>query len=386
MAHKYLYFEVFICYDHLMRYAWQQKDWTKFQFDLSEIEASLFAFTQESGITNGFLEGLPDGLQEEAVTDLMILEALKTSEIEGEYFSREDVMSSVKNRLSLSSKPLKVSNHGAQGVADLMIKVRGTFQEQLTDTILFEWHKLLLAADRYIVPGQWRTGDEPMQVVSGRIDRPTVHFEAPPSARVPAEMADFIKWFNVTSPNGESPIVHPVVRSGIAHLYFETIHPFEDGNGRIGRAIAEKVISQGLGSPALITLSSTIEAKKKDYYAALESAQLSNEITSWLIYFAETALEAQRYAKDQIHFILLKTKFFDRYQDQFNERQMKVIRRMFESGSAGFEGGMSAHKYIAITKTSKATASRDLQRLANMNALTKTGGGHSTRYHLNLKT
>ena len=375
-----------MCYDRLMNYAWQQENWTKFQFDLSKIEAALLAFTQESGMTNGIIEGLPDGLQEEAITDLMISEALKTSEIEGEYFSRKDVMSSVKNRLSLTKAPLKLSNRGAQGIADLMIKVRGTFHQPLTENMLFEWHTMLLATDRNITPGQWRTGDDPMQVVSGRLDEPTIHFEAPPSSIIPNEMTNFIKWFNDTAPQGATPIIHPVLRSGIAHLYFETIHPFEDGNGRIGRAIAEKAISQGLGSPALITLSSTIEAKKKDYYAALESAQGSNEITPWLIYFSETTLEAQRYAKEQIRFILLKVKFFDRYRDLINERQNKVLKRMFESGIDGFEGGMSTHKYIAITKASKATATRDLQQLAKVEALSKTGGGHSTRYHLYLKS
>lgn len=373
-----------MCYDRLMRYAWELEDWPNFHFDFGKIEASLFAFTQESGMANGLLEGLSGDLQDEAVTELMISEALKTSEIEGEYFSRKDVMSSVKNCLSLSKTPLKVSNRGAQGVAELMMKVRGAFDDPLSEEMLFEWHRLLLAADRDIDPGQWRTGVEPMQVISGKIGHPTVHFEAPPSERVPEEMTNFIKWFNKTSPTGAEPILHPVVRSGIAHLYFETIHPFEDGNGRIGRAIAEKALSQGLGRPALITLSSTIEAKKKDYYAALESAQTSNEITPWLKYFSETALEAQRYAKDQIHFILLKAKFFDRYRGHLNERQSKVIKRMFEAGSAGFEGGMSTHKYTAMTKASKATATRDLQQLTEMGAVVKTGGGHSTRYHLEL--
>ena len=369
-----------------MKYAWEQENWTVFQFDLSKIEASLFDFTEESGMASGLLEALSDGLRDEAVTDLMISEALKTSEIEGEYFSREDVMSSVKNRLSLTKFPLKVTNRGAQGITDLLIKVRKTFNEPLSEGMLFEWHNLLLEADRYIEPGKWRTGEEPMQVVSGRVDRPTVHFEAPPSDRVPEEMRKFIQWFNNTSRTGAAPILHPVVRSGIAHLYFETIHPFEDGNGRIGRALAEKAISQGLGRPALITLSSMIEAKKKDYYAALELAQLGNEITPWLSYFSETTLEAQRYAKEQIHFIVIKAKFFDCYRSRFNERQSKVIKRMFEAGPTGFDGGMSARKYIAMTKTSNATATRDLQQLQEMGAVVKTGGGHSTRYHLNFSS
>ena len=365
-----------------MDYAWQKKDWTQFHFDLTGIEASLLAFSQEAGTTGGLLEGLSDGLRNEAVLDLLISEAIKTSEIEGEYFSREDVMSSIKNRLSLAIPPLKVSKRGARGVAELMVKVREEFARPLTKELLFEWHSLLMAEDRYITPGQWRTGEEPMQVVSGRIDRPTVHFEAPPSSRVAIEMKNYIDWFNESSPQGQKPVLHPVVRSGIAHLYFETIHPFEDGNGRIGRAIAEKAISQCLGRPALITLSSTIEAHKKDYYDALESAQHSNEITGWLNYFAKTALEAQRYAKNQIRFILIQSKFFDRYRDQFNGRQAKVVKKMFAVGLQGFEGGMSPKKYAHMTKASKATATRDLQQLVSMGALVKTGGGHSTRYHL----
>lgn len=368
-----------------MRYAWQQDDWPRFTFHLGEIEGSLLAFVQEAGTTSGLLEGLNDELREEAVIDLMISEAMKTSEIEGEMFSREDVLSSVKNRLSLINPPLKVSNQGAQGVADLIVKVRESFPQPLSEETLFEWHTLLMANDRFVSPGQWRTGTDPMQVVSGRIDKPKVHFEAPPSSQVATEMTDFIDWFNETAPDGKSPITHPVIRAGIAHLYFETIHPFEDGNGRIGRALAEKALSQGLRSPALVMLSSTIEAHRQDYYNALETAQRDNEITAWLSYFSKTVLESQRYAKEQIRFVLLQTKFFDRFRDQLNDRQLKAIKRMFEAGPKGFEGGMNPKKYISLTKTSKATATRDLQQLLSMGAFKKEGGGHSTRYHLELE-
>ena len=372
-----------------MEYSWQLEDWPQFRFDLSAIESPLLAFLREAGTTSGLLEGLNDGLREEALIDFMIAEAIKTSEIEGEFFSREDVLSSVKNRLSLVHPPLKVSNRGAQGVADLVIKVRETFSEPLSEGTLFEWHRLLMAGDRWITPGQWRTSTEPMQVVSGRLDQPTIHFEAPPSSQIPAEMNRFLQWFNDTNPNAsdsESPIAHPVVRAGIAHLYFETIHPFEDGNGRIGRALAEKALSQGLGSPALVMLSSTIEARRKDYYQALGKGQRSNEITPWLTYFAETALEAQRYAKEEIRFVLLQAKFFDRYREQLNDRQRKVMKRMFAAGSKGFEGGMNTKKYLALTQVSKATATRDLQQLSTIGALKKEGGGHSTRYQLNLES
>lgn len=175
-------------------------------------------------MAKGLLEGLPDRLKDEAITDLMVSEALKTSEIECEYFSREDVVSSVKNRLSLDGKPLRPVHRGAQGVADLLLSVGGSFADPVGETMLLEWHRLLLAADSHFTPGEWRTGSEPMQMVSGRIDRPIVHFEAPLSSQVPREMTAFIRWFNDSGPQGLSPILHPVIRAGIAHLYFETIH------------------------------------------------------------------------------------------------------------------------------------------------------------------
>jgi Fic family protein len=176
------------------------------------------------------------------------------------------------------------------------------------------------------------------------------------------------------------------VRSAIAHLYFETIHPFEDGNGRIGRAIAEKALSQTIGRPVMLSLSRAIEADKNAYYTALETAQRSNEITPWVTYFIRRTLDAQMEAESQIEFTLKKTKFFDRYKGQLNERQVKVVRRMLEEGPKGFEGGMNARKYMGITKTSKATATRDLQQLLETGAFKLAGkaGGRSTGYQVNL--
>jgi Fic family protein len=221
-----------------------------------------------------------------------------------------------------------------------------------------------------------------MQVVSGRIDRPTVHFEAPPSDRLPAEMARFLRWFNDTAPGEPSSIPHAPVRSALAHLYFETLHPFEDGNGRIGRALAEKALSQGLGRPALLSLSRAIEARRREYYEALQSAQRSNETTAWVRWFAGIVLEAQQDAENRIRFVLRKSRFFQRYERDLNERQLKAVRRMFEAGPEGFVGGMNARKYTALTGASKATATRDLQHLAQLGALVPTGGGRSTRYEL----
>ncbi len=219
-----------------------------------------------------------------------------------------------------------------------------------------------------------------MQVVSGRIDKPTVHFEAPPSDTVPGEMTRYIEWFNRTAPGGETPITHAPVRSAIAHLYFESIHPFEDGNGRIGRAISEKALSQGLGRPVVLSLSRTIEAGRNAYYDALKASQGNNEITGWITWFVGIVLRAQLDAEAQILFVLKKSKFFQRFEGQLNGRQLKVLHRMFEAGPEGFQGGMNARKYVALTGASKATATRDLQHLAQIGALVPIGGGRSTRY------
>lgn len=314
----------------------------------------------------------------------MVSEALKTSEIEGEYLSRKDVMSSIKNNLGLNAHPERVKDKSAEGIGELMIDVRNTWKEKLTKEKLFSWHTMVLKDAKKINTGAWRKHKEPMQVISGRVGKLKVHYEAPPSTRVPKEMDQFIDWFNETAPGGKKEIKKAPVRSAIAHMYFESIHPFEDGNGRIGRAIAEKALSQGIGRPVILSLSKTIEGDKKLYYGALEKAQRSNEITDWINYFVKAILSAQTEAEQQINFILKKAKFFDRYKDQFNSRQHAVIRRMFEEGFEGFEGGMNAGKYMSIAKTSKATATRDLQDLTEKGAITGFGGGRSTRYRLNL--
>jgi len=221
-----------------------------------------------------------------------------------------------------------------------------------------------------------------MQIVSGSIGKEKIHFQAPPSQQVSEEMRQFISWFNATAPDESKTISSAPVRAAIAHLYFESIHPFEDGNGRIGRAIAEKTLSQTLGRPVMMSLSRTIEADRKNYYAALEQAQTSNEITAWISYFVEVALKAQRESRQLIDFTLQKTRFFDRHKTQLNERQTRVIQKMLEAGQGGFEGGMSAKKYMSITKTSKATATRDLQMLSELGVFKAEGGGRSVRYGL----
>lgn len=245
---------------------------------------------------------------------------------------------------------------------------------------------MLFPEPKDIRVGTWRAHEEPMQVVSGAMGREKVHFEAPPSATVPDEMARFIQWFNESAPGGPKEIKKATVRSAIAHLYFETIHPFEDGNGRIGRAIAEKALSQGIGRPVLLSLSRTIESNKKRYYDALSQGQQSNEISAWINYFVKTVLAAHTEAEEQIEFTLKKTRYFDRFKDKLSERQLKVIKRMLDEGPKEFQGGINASKYGSITKVSKATATRDLQNLLQIGALTLLGeaGGRSTKYQVNL--
>ena len=379
-----LYYEPQKCYYWLMIYNWQQKDWPHFTYDLSSVEDDLFAFAEQVGRVSGMLEALPEDTRIDVIISTMVAEAVKTSEIEGEFISREDIMSSIRNNLGLNKEPERIRDQRASGVAELMLDVRESYQDPLDQDKLFSWHEMLMKGNHYVQIGKWRTHEEPMQVVSGPMGKEKVYFEAPPSAQVPQEMEQFIAWFNSGLTNDKRTVRYAPVRSAIAHLYFESIHPFEDGNGRIGRAISEKALSQGVGRPILLSLSQTIESDKKAYYNALHEASRSNEITDWIQYFVSTLLQAQNNAEELVSFIVKKAHFFDRYKDQMNLRQMKVIKRMLDEGPKGFEGGMNARKYVGITKASKATATRDLQDLAEKKILVILGTGRGTRYQMNI--
>jgi Fic family protein len=367
-----------------MTYNWQQADWPDFRFDIAQVEDGLLAIASHAGKVGGLLAGLPPGLETEAVLDLMIAEAMQSSSIEGEILQRPDVVSSIRNHLGLNRTPEPVRNPMADGAGELMAMVRRTFAEPLDTESLFAWHRTLMRGATSIRTGAWRSANDPMQVVSGLMHRPQVHFEAPPASAVPGEMQRFILWFQETAPDGARPLKHAPIRSAVAHLYFESIHPFEDGNGRIGRAISEKALSQGFGHPAPISLSRSIEARRSDYYDALESAQRSNEITGWLLYFVETVRQAFLESEQQISFVVRKNRVLDLHRGSLNARQSKVIHRMLDAGPGGFTGGMNARKYIALTRASKATATRDLQDLAAKGVLLPTGAGRSAGYRMDL--
>ena len=366
-----------------MAWNWEHPNWPNFKYESEVLEPLERSFLLQSGEFIGACKHIGPDDQETLKIELISDEAVKTSEIEGEILNRDSVQSSLRHQLSLGAAQPDVAP-AERGISEMMVDLYRNFADPLTDRLMFAWHKMLLSADKSIdVIGSYRTHAKAMQVVSGPDYKRTIHFEAPPSSRMAAEMARFIAWFNDTAPNGKQPLP-PLTRAGIAHLYFVCIHPFEDGNGRIGRALAEKSLAQNLGQPSLIALAYTIERKRKDYYAALERNNKELEITNWLKYFANTILEAQQNTVERVDFYIAKAKFYEKFRGKLNERQDKVIARMFKEGIDGFKGGLSAENYISISKTSRATATRDLQDLVELGALIKTGERRHTRYHLKI--
>jgi len=362
-----------------MKWNWQQEDWPHFTYKSTKIEGLERQFLQQSGLLLGVFKCLNEDDKSQLKIDLISNEALKTSEIEGEYLNRDSLQSSIRRHFGLDVDNRRIPP-AEKGIADMMIDLHENHAKKLSHKMLFDWHKMLCTGRRDLNDiGAYRTHEEPMEVISGPLHKPNIHFQAPPSSKMKHEMDRFIKWFNNSNNN-----ISPLVRSSIAHLYFVCIHPFEDGNGRIGRAVTEKALADSLGYPTLIALSQVIEKNKKSYYDELEKANKGNEITRWIEYFARIILEAQEHTQKQVEFLINKTKFFDKFKGQLNERQEKVILRMFREGIDGFEGGLSANNYIKISDTSRATATRDLQGLLENGAFIKTGELKSTRYFLNI--
>ncbi|GGK16597.1 cell division protein Fic [Yeosuana aromativorans] len=361
---------------------WQSKEWPNFSYNENELKALEIQFSKNSGTVSGAFKHVGDNEKEHLIIEMLSSEALKTSEIEGEYLDRDSIQSSIKKNLGLHVDNRKIAP-AEYGISEMMVDLYRNYQKPLTHEQLFDWHKMLTNGRRDLTDvGKYRTHEDAMQVVSGRLDKPSVHFEAPPSRAMQNEMEQFITWFN--SCHLQETTLLPMAKAGITHLYFVSIHPFEDGNGRISRALAEKSISLSIGQAALISLSKTIEANKKSYYDALEKNNKTCDITDWLSYFGRTILNAQEETISLIDFIIEKAKFLDRYANQINERQLKVVNRLFAAGPQGFVGGLSAENYIRIAKTSASTATRDLKDLVDKKALMKTGALKGTRYWLNI--
>jgi Fic family protein len=366
-----------------MMWNWRRPDWPNFTYDSGALESLEQRFLLQSGEFIGAYKHLGVNDQETLKIELIGDEAVKTSEIEGEILDRASVQSSLRHAFGLGVEQPGVKP-AERGISQMMVDLYRAFAAPLADKTMFDWHSMLFAGNRSLeVVGRYRTHRAPMRVVSGPDYKPKVHFEAPPSNRMAGEMKRFITWFNDTAPGGKNPLP-ALTRAGTAHLYFESIHPFEDGNGRIGRALAEKSLAQNLGQPSLIALAYTIERKRKDYYAALERNNKENQITDWLKYFSDTVLQAQNTTLERVDFHVAKAKLYDRVRGKLNARQEKAIARMFREGIDGFKGGLSAENYIGITRASRATATRDLQDLVEIGALNRTGELRHTRYFLNL--
>jgi Fic family protein len=367
-----------------MAWNWQSPDWPNFKWDHAQIAAAEEQFLLGAGIAIGTLKHLGKDERDQLMVELMSDEAMTTSAIEGEVLNRASVQSSILRQLGLASPEKRRVMPAEQGIAEMMVDLYRSFSQPLSEEILFNWHRMVTSGRSDLNDiGRYRTGQELMQIVSGPIGAPKVYFEAPPSKQVPAEMKQFMAWFNRTAPNGMEPLP-AITRAGTAHLYFESIHPFEDGNGRIGRAIAEKAMTQNFGQPVLVSLATAILAHQKRYYEALEKANQRNDITEWLVWFAEVALEAQQRSTALVEFIISKSRFLDGLRGQINERQQKALLRMFREGPEGFKGGLSAGNYSTITGTSPATTTRDLADLVERGALVRTGELRHARYTLNL--
>ena len=366
-----------------MKYTWQQTSWPNFNYDESVLDDLAAELALDLGEINGMIDALSTEMQHETVLQIMITEAIKTSAIEGEYYSRQDVMSSIKKNLGIHYNLSAIKNKNAKSIAKLVVEVRQSKTKQITETIIRKWHAILMEFSKDINAGKYRNSIELMQIISGSVGKETIHFEAPPAAVIDQEMKQFFCWykdFKVTP----IEIKKALVKTAIAHLYFETIHPFEDGNGRIGRAIAEKCFSNCTKRPIFMSISSTIEQNRKKYYSAIKKAQSSLEITDWLLYFSEIIFQAHKNTKQIIKFTLKKVVFLDQHKTNINARQKKVLLKIFEFGISGFEGGMTSKKYVSITKTSRATATRDLQDLLEKNIVIQKGEGRNIAYEINI--
>lgn len=365
------------------KWNWQKEEWPHFSFDQETLKNLEYQFMQANGIAMGAFKHVQSDEKDELLIEILVNEALKTSEIEGEYLDRDSLQESIKKNLGLDSTKRKLPP-AEFGISEMMVDLYRTYDKPLTHDSLFQWHKMLTNGRRDLVDiGRYRTHDDPMQIVSGRLDRPTVHYEAPPSKAMKNEMKAFVLWFNRIHRQKDDTML-TLARAGMVHFYFLAIHPFEDGNGRIARGLSEKSISMSIQRPALIFLSQMIEAKKKDYYAFLEAHNTTLDLTDRLMYFGQTILDAQDNTLKIIEFLIEKAKFFDRFSDQINERQTKAIKRIFNAGHQGFEGGLSAENYKVIVKTSASTATRDLKDLVDRRILLRTGELKSTRYWLAL--
>lgn len=357
-----------------MMWNWQKPDWPNLIWDPEPLAPLEAEFLKRAGRLSGIWQHLTEDDGVNARVILLTDEAMRSSAIEGEMLDRSSVQSSVRRAFGLQAE--RSSRPAEAGIAALVADMHQNWKSALTAEMLFDWHRLICAGRNDLTDlGRWRGQGDPMQVISGPYQKPKVHFEAPPVGDVSEMMQAFICWFNDTD-------LPPLSRAALAHLWFVCVHPFEDGNGRIGRALSDKALAQGFGGANLAALSTRIESTRRAYYDALERNNKSLEVQGWMEWFAQTVLEAQDWSERVVLMLLEKARLFDRLRGQLNDRQERVLLRMFDAGPEGFVGGLSAHNYITLTAASPATARRDLGELVSLDALTRTGERKGTRYWL----
>ncbi len=364
-----------------MLFIHERAGWPEFTWDSGALVGALAAVRHKQGKHLGKMEALGFELRAEASLTALTDEVVKSSAIEGEHLNPGEVRSSIARQLGLDVAGLPKPAREVEGAVEMMLDATRNFEEPLTAERLFGWHSALFPTGRSgmhrITVGAWRSGEAgPMQVVSGPIGKQKVHFQAPDAERLETEMNYFFEWFD------SSPGIDPVLKAAVAHFWFVTIHPFDDGNGRIARAIADMALSQADGTKdRFYSMSSGIEEERKDYYLQLESAQRGSlDITAWLAWFLRCLDHTIEDADKTLGSVLHKAKLWQRINpNPVNDRQREVINRML----GNFKGHLSTSKYAKLAKCSNDTALRDIRKLLERGILVKNpGGGRSTSYRL----
>ena len=360
----------------------EHRNWPNFTWNTEVLALKLADIRYRQGLLLGRMEGIGFELKLETSLNTLTNDVVKSSAIEGEQLNPEEVRSSIARRLGIDIAGLVPAHRNVEGMVEMMLDATQQFSKPLSKKRLFDWHASLFPTGRSgihsIAIGQWRTTDAgPMQVVSGPIGKEKVHFEAPSADRLEKEMLAFLEWFDNVHD------IDPILKAGIAHLWFVTIHPFEDGNGRIARAMSDMVLARAEGTQyRFYSLSSQIEAERKDYYDQLEKQQRNTpEITDWLEWFLNCLERAIASAESTLGNVLLKAELWDTInQKSVNERQRLIIKRMLEDD---FKGHINTSKYAKLAKCSNDTALRDIQELKGQGIFIQNpGGGRSTSYSL----
>ena len=364
-------------------YIWQASDWPIWRYDLAALSQPLAEVSRAQGLLLGRLVDVATGLRDQASLAALTDDVMKTSAIEGELLNLQSVRSSIARRLGVDIGALAPVDRHVEGVVEMVLDATANCNAPVTRERLFGWHAALFPTGHSglsrLKVGSWRDDAAgPMQVVSGPIGRQRVHFEAPPAQRLEAEIRRFIDWVNGSS-NNEAPLI----KAGLGHLWFVTLHPFDDGNGRIARAIGDLLLARADGSPQrFYSLSAQIQRERNAYYDILERTQKNiMDVTAWLLWFLDSLHRAIDQAHHTLDAVLVKTRFWQRWATTpLNARQVKLLNKMLD----GFEGKLTSSKFAAIAKCSPDTALRDINELLNLGVLRKSdAGGRSTSYEFN---